>query len=236
MNPLPADPLRRALLGRALSISAAVAPFGVAFGALCSQAGLGPLVALAFSSLVFTGSAQLAAVAVLDAGGAVVSAVVAGLLLNLRCLPFGLIMAPAFPDSWLRRALAAQLMIDESTAVATSTEDPRLRWYGYLAGGLGVFVIWNTSTLAGALLVPGTGTLVEDLGIDATIPAAFLALLWPRLREPVQRWVAAGGAAIALALVPLVPAGLPIIAAAAAVPVALRLTASRAGAGQREGG
>jgi predicted branched-subunit amino acid permease len=118
-------------------------------------------------------------------------------------------------------------MIDESTAVATSTDNPDLRWFGYLAGGIGVFVSWNLSTLAGALLVPGTGTLVEDLGIDATIPAAFLALVWPRLRDPLQRWVALGGAVIALALVPVLPAGLPIIAAGLAVPVALRRARAR---------
>jgi predicted branched-subunit amino acid permease len=230
-----ADPQRRALLGRALSLAAAVAPFGVAFGVMCTQAGLSPLIAVGFSTLVFTGSAQLAAVSVLGGGtvaavsvlgggGTVAAAVIAGLLLNLRCLAFGVLMAPVFPRSWTRRALASQLMIDESTAVATSTDDPDLRWFGYLAGGIGVFASWNVSTLAGAVLVPGTGTLVEDLGIDATIPAAFLALLWPRLSDPLQRWVALGGAAIALALVPVLSPGLPIIAAGLAVPVALRVT------------
>lgn len=218
---------RRALLARALSLSAAVAPFGVAFGVICTQAGLSPLVALGFSSLVFTGSAQLAAVAVLGGGGTVLAAVVAGLLLNLRCLAFGVIMAPVFPRPLWRRALAAQLMIDESTAVATSTDDPGLRWFGYLAGGMGVFVSWNLSTLAGAVLVPGTGTLVTDLGIDATIPAAFLALVWPRLQDPTQRAVAVVGAATALLLVPLLPAGLPIIAASLAVPLVLLSRAPR---------
>ena len=228
------DPQRRALLGRALSLATAVVPFGVAFGVLCTQAGLSPLVAGGFSALVFTGSAQLAAVAVLGGDGTVAAAVVAGLLLNLRCVAFGVLLAPVFPRSPTRRALAAQLMIDESTAVATSTDDPDLRWFGYLAGGIGVFVSWNLSTLAGALLVPGTGTFVEDLGIDATIPAAFLALVWPRLRDPLQRWVALGGAAIALALVPVLPAGLPIIAAGMAVPVALRW--ARASASEPAGG
>ncbi len=220
------DPARRSLLTRALSLAAAVAPFGLAFGVLASQAGLDPLVASGYSLLVFTGSAQFAAVAVLDDGGTVVAAVLAGLLLNLRCLAFGIVMAPAFPRSRAARALASQLMIDEAMAVGTATDDPRLRWFGYLAGGLGVFVTWNLATLAGAMLVPGTGTFVEDLGIDATIPAAFLALLWPRLSDPVQRRVAALGAAIALALAPVLPAGLPIIAAGAAVPLALKFARS----------
>lgn len=188
---------------------------------LCTQAGLPPLLALAFSTLVFTGSAQLAAVAVLSAGGGVAAAVVAGLLLNLRCVAFGLVMAPAFPRSWARRALASQLMIDEAMAVGTTVDDLRLRWFGYLAGGLAVFVSWNASTLAGATLVPGAGTFVTDLGIDATIPAAFLALLWPRLTDPTQRRTVILGGLIALALVPMVPAGLEIILAGGAVPVAL---------------
>ena len=225
---------RRALIGRALSLSAAVAPFGVAFGVICTQAGLSPLVAVGYSSLVFTGSAQLAAVAVLGGGGTVAAAVIAGLLLNLRCLAFGLVIAPSFPRPLWRRALASQLMIDESTAVALSTDDRRLRWFGYLAGGIGIFVSWNLSTLAGATLVPGAGTLVTDLGIDATIPAAFLALLWPRLEDPVQRAIAVAGAVIALMLVPLLPAGLPIIAAGLSVPAVLlarRMSPERRDAG-----
>lgn len=221
MSAAISDPARRRLLGRALSLAAAVAPFGLAFGVLCTQAGLHPLTALGFSVLVFTGSAQFAAVAVLGNSGTVATAVVAGMLLNVRCVAFGLVMAPVFPRSWARRALASQLMIDESMAVGTSVDEPDLRWFGYLAGGLGVFVAWNVSTLAGALLVPGTGTFVTDLGIDATIPAAFLALLWPRLADAVQRRIAVLGGVVALALVPLLPAGLPIILSAAAVPVVL---------------
>lgn len=214
------DPARRRLLARALSLAAAVAPFGLAFGVLSTQAGLHPLTAVGFSVLVFTGSAQFAAVAVLAGGGTVAAAVVAGLLLNIRCVAFGLVMAPVFPRSFARRALAAQLMIDEAMAVGTSVDEPSLRWFGYVAGGLGVFVAWNLSTLVGALVVPATGSLVTDLGIDATIPAAFLALVWPRLADPLQRRIAVLGAVIALALVPVLPAGLPIIAAAAAVPLA----------------
>jgi predicted branched-subunit amino acid permease len=142
---------------------------------------------------------------------------VAGLLLNLRCLAFGVVMAPVFPPQPWRRALAAQLMIDEATAVGTSVDEPGLRWFGYLAGGLAVFVSWNVSTLAGVAVVPATGTLVTDLGIDATIPAAFLALLWPRLGDAAQRRVALVGAGIALALVPVAPPGVPVVVAGAAV-------------------
>lgn len=123
MSAAISDPVRRRLLGRALSLSMAVAPFGLAFGVLCAQAGLHPLTALGFSVLVFTGSAQFAAVAVLANAGTVAAAVVAGLLLNVRCLAFGLVMAPVFPRSWARRVLASQLMIDESMAVGTSVDE-----------------------------------------------------------------------------------------------------------------
>ena len=229
MSVVISDPARRRLLGRALSLSTAVAPFGLAFGVLCTEVGLHPLTAVGFSVLVFTGSAQFAAVVVLGSGGTLAAAVIAGLLLNVRCLAFGLVMAPVLPRSLARRALASQLMIDESMAVGTSVDEPELRWFGYLAGGLGVFVAWNASTVAGALLVPGTGTFVTDLGVDATIPAAFLALVWPRLADRTQRRIALLGGLIALALVPLLPPGLPIISSAAAVPIVL-WTLRRSGA------
>ena len=213
---------RRALGRRAASISVAVIPFGVAFGATAGQAGLSLWQTVGFSALVFTGSAQFAAVTVLGAGGSAVAAIAAGLLLSLRCLAFGLVMAPVM--TWRRpgRALAAQVMIDEAVAVGTASDDPALRRFGYLAAGIGVFLAWNISTLVGATLVPPTGTLVTDLGLDATIPAAFLALLWPRLADPAQRRVALGGALVAVVLVPMTPAGVPVVAAAAAVLLGLR--------------
>jgi 4-azaleucine resistance transporter AzlC len=233
VNRIALDPPRRRLLGRALSLALAVAPFGVAFGVLCTQAGLSPLVALGFSTLVFTGSAQFAAVGVLGAGGAAAAAVLAGLLLNLRCIAFGLVMAPAFPRPRWRRALASQLMIDEAMAVGSSAAAPDLRWFGYLAGGLGVFVSWTASTLVGVALVPSAGTFVTDLGIDATIPAAFLALLWPRLTDAAERRIALLGGVIALVLVPLVPPGLEIVLATAAVPLALWSLQDRPDVGDR---
>jgi len=113
--------------------------------------------------------------------------------------------------------LAAQLMIDESTAVGTVQATDALKRYGYLVGGLGVFVLWNLTTVLGVSVLSSSEELITDLGIDATIPAAFLALLWPRLHDREQRLVAAAGALVAVLLVPVSPAGVPIIAAAAAV-------------------
>ena len=205
-----------------MSISLAVAPFGVAFGVLCSQAGLSWLQAAGFSSLVFTGSAQFAAVNVLADGGTVAAAVVAGALLNLRVLAFGMLMAPSLRGPVWWRALASQLMIDESTAVGSAQPEPAARRFGYLAGGLGVFLTWNLSTLVGAVF-GGDDGLIDAAGIDATIPAAFLALLWPRLQgehASRNRSIALGGAALAVAAAPVLPPGSSILVAALAVLIA----------------
>ncbi len=205
---------------QAVSIALAVSPFGVAFGVACADAGLTAWEALGFSSLVFGGSAQFAAVSVLSDGGSAVAAVSAGLLLNLRSLAFGVAMARALDGPIWWRALVSQLMIDESTAVGSAQRTEALRRYGYLAGGLSVFVLWNLATVLGVSVLASSEQLIVDLGIDATIPAAFLALLWGRLGEPDQRVIAATGAAVALLLVPVSPAGIPIIASAAAVVLA----------------
>lgn len=211
---------KREIRRQALSISLAVSPFAVAFGVVAADAGLSVWQAVGFSTLVFSGSAQFAAVSVLADGGTAVAAVTSGLLLNLRSLAFGVAMASALKGPRWWRALTAQLMIDESTAVGSVQPTDALRRYGYLAGGIGVFLLWNLFTLLGVSVLSSSEELIEDLGIDATIPAAFLALLWPRLADREQRLIALVGAAIALALVPISPAGVPIIAAAGAVVLA----------------
>lgn len=213
---------RPALRRRAIAIAVALVPFGLAFGVLCAEGGLVWWEALGFSAVVFTGSAQFAAVGVLGEGGSVAAAVAAGALLNLRCVAFGVVMAPVLRGSLRFRLAASQLMIDESMAVGSTARDPALRRYGYLAGGLVVFALWNLSTLAGVLLASRAGDLVATLGIDATIPASFLALLWPRLSARPQLRAALAGAAIALVTAPLTPAGIPIVLAGAGVAAAGR--------------
>lgn len=217
----PDEPDERAAIAairrQALSIALAVSPFGLAFGVACADAGLDVWEALGFSTLVFTGSAQFAAVSVLSDGGTAIAAIAAAVLLSLRSLAYGLVMAPALRGPRWWRALVSQLMIDEAMAVGAAQSSRRLQRLGYLWGGGAVFVLWNLSTASGAALVSTAGDLVEKLGIDATIPAAFLALVWPRLVDPTQRAVAIGGAGIALVLVPVAPAGTPILAAAGAV-------------------
>ena len=208
---------RRRILRQAISIGLAVTPFGLAFGLATREAGLGIVEAMGFSTLVFTGSAQFAAVSVLADGGSALTAVVAGALLNLRSLAFGVALAPVLGGSLWFRIAAAQLMIDESAAVGMAQPSPTERRFGYLAGGISVFVLWNLSTAVGAALLGAADGFVRTAGIDATIPAAFLALLWPRLSDDRQRTIALAGAVIAIAGVPLLPPGLPILVAGLAV-------------------
>ena len=211
------DAQRRSIRAQAISIGLAISPFGLAFGALCAESGVGVWEALGFSSLVFGGSSQFAAVSVLADEGTVIAAVTAGLLLNLRSLAFGVSMAPSLKGSLLWRAGVSQLMIDESTAIGSSQSTHELRRYGYLWGGLSVFVLWNATTLIGVSVLSEAESLITDLGIDATIPAAFLGLIWNKLENAKHRAVAVIGAITALILIPITPAGIPVIAAASAI-------------------
>ena len=211
------DAQRRSIRAQAISIGLAISPFGLAFGALCAESGIGVWEALGFSSIVFGGSSQFAAVSVLADDGTVIAAITAGLLLNLRSLAFGVSMAPSLKGSLLWRAGVSQLMIDESTAIGSSQSTHELRRYGYLWGGLSVFVLWNATTLIGVSVLSEAESLITDLGIDATIPAAFLGLIWNKLENARHRVVALIGAITALILIPITPAGIPVIAAASAI-------------------
>lgn len=207
----------RVILRQSLSIGVSLIPFGLAFGVSCSKAGLSWLQALGFSSLVFTGGTQFAAVGVLGDGGGAIAAIGAGLLLSIRSLVYGIVMAPTLTGSFRFRAAASQLMIDESVAVGTAQSDPQAQKIGYLTGGLTVLIFWNITTLIGAIALGSSGDLVEKFGLDATVPAAFAALLWPRMKTPESRRVAILGALIAVVLIPIAPPGIPIVASGLAV-------------------
>ncbi len=214
------DRTRARIRRQALSVGLAVAPFGIVFGVACAEAGLSWLDALGFSALTFAGSSQFAAVGVLGTGGTAAAAIGAGLLLNVRSLAFGVVLTPDLDGPWWQRALLAQLVIDESTAVATIQEERRWRRYGFVAAGLSVFVLWNVTTLLGVALGSVGDDFVTEWGFDAAAPAAFLALLWPRLTDrggATGRRIALVGAAIAAAAVPLTHAGIPILLAGLAV-------------------
>jgi predicted branched-subunit amino acid permease len=232
-SPMPAEvlgrfgvdaPTLRAITRQSLSIGLSVAPFGLAFGVACVRAHLSWPQAMAFSTLVFTGGTQFAAVGVLADGGSASAAIVAGLLLAVRLLVYGIVMTPVLRGTLRFRAAASFLMLDESVAVSSGqpAHDMQARKIGFLVGGLSIFAFWNVSTLIGAIAFSNAGSFIKTWGIDATIPAAFAALVWPRLLVKDQRRVAIGGAVIALCAIPLVPPGMPIVLASAAVVLGLR--------------
>jgi len=190
----------------------AVGTYGLSFGAAATAAGLSVAQTCALSLLVFTGASQFALVGVLGAGGSLVAGVASALLLGSRNALYAVRLADLVPLRGLRRLVAAQVTIDESTAVATTAPES-LAATGFWATALSVYVLWNLATLLGAL---GAATVdTHALGLDAAVGAAFLGLLWPRLREAPR--VAAGGALLAVVAVPLTPPGVPVLAAALAV-------------------
>jgi 4-azaleucine resistance transporter AzlC len=188
------------------------AAFGLSFGVLAGAAGMGRLAPVVMSATTFGGSAQFAAASILDEGGAVVAAIAAAILLNARYVPIGISVAPLFEGPAWRRLLEGQLVVDESWAIANQGEGRFDR--GVLLGaGLVLYVCWVVTTAIGAV----AGDLLGDperLGLDAAFPALFLALLVPQVRDRTTLLAALGGAAVALVLVPIAPAGVPILAAA----------------------
>ena len=218
---------RSATLRDSLGLGLAVGLYGVAFGAAAVGAGLSTWQAVALSALMFTGASQFALVGVLGAGGGAFAAVGSALLLGSRNTLYGVRLAPMLsPRGWWRRAGTAQLVIDESTAMAVAAPDRELGRLAFWVTGGSVYVCWTAMTLVGALGAGGLGETAEA-ALDAVVPAAFLALLWPRLRRTateagVQRRVALGGAVVALALTPVVPAGVQVVLAVVAVLLAGR--------------
>ena len=198
----------------AVAIGVAAGAYAVSYGVLAVSAGLSVAQTCAMSVLVFTGATQFAVVGVLGAGGSIGAALGPGLLLAARNAVYGVALARILRGGRAARAVKAQFVIDETTAMARAREDPREAERAFLATGFSVFVCWNVGSLAGALIGSGIGD-VRDYGLDAMFPAAFLALLSPQLRRPGAPVTAVAGALVAVALVPFVPAGVPILAALA---------------------
>jgi 4-azaleucine resistance transporter AzlC len=202
----------RTIIGEGLAVGVATGAYGISFGAVAVAAGLSVVQACALSLLMFTGASQFALIGVVAAGGAPVSGVLAAVLLGTRNTLYGLRMAPLLGFRGWRRVAGAHVLIDESTAMAVNRETTPAARLGFWTTGLAVFVLWNAATLAGAL----AGTAIGDprtYGLDAAVGAAFLALLWPRLSDPRNRVVALVAAGVALGLVPLTAAGVPVLAA-----------------------
>lgn len=203
----------------AVSIGLATGVYAISFGVLAVATGFSVAQTCALSLLTFTGASQFTFVSVLSAGGSVASALPPSLLLAARNGIYALSLKQVLPPSKARQAVDAQLVIDESTAMAHAQPTPERKRKAFLATGLSVFVLWNLGTLIGALAGEGLGD-PKDLGLDAIFPAVFLALLAPQLKRGGAPAAAAGGAVIALILLPLTPAGVPVMAAAlAAIPV-----------------
>jgi len=213
----------RSVRADSLGVGVATGAYGVSFGALATTSGLDLWQACALSLLVFTGASQFAFVGVIAAGGAPLTGAATAMLLGSRNLFYGIGLAPVLRLRGWRRAVQAQVVIDESTAMALGQPDRADARLAFRLTGWSVFVLWNLMTLVGAL----AGTAIGDprtFGLDAAVGGAFLALLWPRLTALPQRVVALVGAAVATGLVPLTAAGLPIIlGGAAAVLVGLFL-------------
>ncbi|MFJ5861841.1 AzlC family ABC transporter permease [Pseudarthrobacter sp. NPDC092439] len=202
-----------------ISISIATGLYGVSFGALSVTSGLDFWQTMALSVLLFSGGSQFAFIGVVAGGGSGIAAMSAATLLGMRNGIYGMQLNALFRPSGWRRYVGAQLTIDESTATATGQADPVEQRRGFWTAGIGIYVLWNLFTAVGALAGSGLGD-PKQWGLDGAAVAAFLALLWPRLkgREPVA--IAAACAVATVLAVPFVPAGVPILVAALVAAVA----------------
>jgi 4-azaleucine resistance transporter AzlC len=202
-----------------LPYAAAGFVLSLSFGVLARQAGFDSAQAIVMSLIVFAGSAQFAALTVVAGGGSVLAAIAAGSMMNARFLPMGIALAPSLPGGPLKRAAQGQSVVDASWALASRGDGSFDRWqlFGTTAPQ---YVTWALGTVVGALVVSDVD--VHKFGLDALFPTFFLALLLAELREPRARPVAALGGVIAFALVPIAPAGVPILAASVAALLGLR--------------
>ena len=203
---------RRPIVRDSLGVGIATGLYGTSFGAVSVASGLDVAQTCALSLLVFTGASQFALVGVLGAGGSAVSAVLTAALLGTRNTLYGLRLAPLLAWRGARRLGAAHLVIDESTAMAVTRGSTAAARTGFTWTGVSVFVLWNLFTLLGAI----GGTVLGDprtYGLDAAVGGAFLGLLWPQLTTMRNRVAALLGAALALSLVSVTPAGVPVLAA-----------------------
>ena len=207
-----------------LSVSITVGAYGTAFGAAAVANGFSLLQTCLLSLLTFSGASQFAVIGVLGAGGGALSGIATASLLGIRNGVYGVIMAPRLKVKGFKRIVAAQITIDESTAVALGQEvrGEKAMRQGFWLTGFGVFLFWNLFTVAGALGAQAMGD-IRAWGLDSAVPAAFLGLVWPRLKTNRDRALAVGCMIFALVMTPILPAGLPIIATAfIAIAVGLR--------------
>jgi len=209
------EPRTRSVVVASVTLGVAVGAFGFTFGVGAVSGGCSLAQACAISLLVFSGATQFSAVTVIAAGGSAASAVSGALVLAARNGVYGLTMSRRLTGSLGRRLVAAQLTIDESTAMSSAQTEADEQRIAFWITGITIYIFWNLGTLLGAL----TGSAIDPkkYGLDAAFPAAFVAMLWPLLRDRRARLVAACGALICLLLIPVAPIGIPVLAASLAI-------------------
>lgn len=210
----------RSLAASCAVLGAAVGVFGIAFGVGSVAAGGSVAMTCVMSLLVFTGASQFSAVSVIASGGSTAAALAGASLLAARNGVYGLAMSRTLRGSLLKRIVAAQITIDESTAMSTAQEEPQVARVAFWWTGLSVYVFWNAGTLIGALA--GNAIDPEKFGLDAAFPAGFVAMVIPHLRHRNGRRAAAIGAVICAVTIPFMPAGVPILCASVGVLVGVK--------------
>ncbi|HET6673450.1 MAG TPA: AzlC family ABC transporter permease, partial [Agromyces sp.] len=212
----PGPDLRRTAIRDSLAVGVATAAYGISFGALAVAAGLDIWQTCFLSLVMFTGGSQFALIGVLASGGVAAggSAIATAALLGIRNVIYGMRMKPvADTGGPFRRVAAAWVTIDESTAVALAQSEDRSARIGFWVTGVVIFIGWNLTTLAGALIGDALGD-TRAWGLDAAAAAAFLGLLWPRLKKFQAGAVAVGAAVVATLTTPVLMPGLPVLVAA----------------------
>ncbi|MFJ5025487.1 AzlC family ABC transporter permease [Streptomyces goshikiensis] len=217
---------RAAVVRDALGVGVAVGLSGFAFGVTAAGAGISTLQACVLSLLVFTGASQFALVGALAAGGNPFTAAAGAFFLGTRNAFYGLRLSQLLALPRAVRPLAAHWVIDETTAVALAQPDRKSARLGFTVTGLTLYVLWNLTTLLGAL---GAGAIGDTgaWGLDAAGPAVFLALLAPMLKTSTERAVAGLALVLGLGLLPVLPAGVPVLVAALAAPAVLWMKGRR---------
>jgi 4-azaleucine resistance transporter AzlC len=202
---------RAAILRAAVGLGLYAGAFGASFGAVAVGSGLSVAQTMVLSLVMFSGASQFAFVGV-AAAGSPYAALAAALLLAVRNSFYGVAMSEILHPRGPSKLWTAHFVIDETTAMAIGRDNPRAQRYAFWATGVVLCVLWQLGSLVGALV--GTSVDPLALGLDAAAPAVYLALLWPRLQRAKARAVALAGAALAVALIPVAPSGLPVVAAA----------------------
>ncbi len=213
---MTSSPTSRGIVRDALGIGIASGAYALSFGAIATTAGLSVVQTVPLSVLMFTGASQFALVGVIGGGGSVWAGAATAMLLATRNAFYGVRLSSLLGVRGLWRVATAHFVIDETTAMAIARDSPPDARFAFWATGLALFTLWNLGTLAGALATHAIPD-PKALGLDAAPPAAFLALLAPRLRAREPMAIALGAGVVALVVLPFVPAGIPLLIVATLV-------------------